>query len=99
MTSVGAIKLIDDNWDDVEEIENVVNCSIYPNPANDFVKLSAFSCQLSAVRIYNTLGMLVEEIEVKANEVEINTSGYKSGVYFVEVQTDNGSVTKKFVKN
>lgn len=99
MTSVGAIKLIDDDWDDVEEIENVVNCSMYPNPANDFVKLSAFSCQLSAVRIYNTLGMLVEEIEVKANEVEINTSGYKSGVYFVEVQTDNGSVTKKFVKN
>lgn len=99
MTSVGAIKLIDDNWDDVEEIENVVNCSIYPNPANDFVKLSAVSCQLSAIKIYNYLGILVEEIEVKANEVEINTSGYKSGVYFVEVQTDNGSVTKKFVKN
>ena len=43
--------------------------------------------------------MLVEEIEVNANEVEINTSGYNSGVYFINIETENGNVTKKFIKN
>ena len=99
MTSVGTIKLIDDNWDDIEEIESTVSCTIYPNPANDFVKISANSIQLSSVRVYSYLGMLVEEIEADSKEVEINISEYKSGVYFVEVHTDNGIVTKKLVKN
>ena len=100
MTSVGTIKVIDENWDDVEEIENVISCSIYPNPAKDFVKVTTVNSQQSTVRVYNCLGMLVEEITVgtrHATSVEINTSGYKSGVYFVEVMTDNGSVTKKMI--
>lgn len=70
---------------------------IYPNPASDFVKLSAISRQSSVVRIYNTLGMLVDEFEMNCDEIEINVSDYKSGVYFVEVSTINGSVIKKFI--
>ena len=72
---------------------------IYPNPAKDFVKLSAIGGQLSAVRIYNCLGMMVEEIEVNANEIEINTSDYSSGIYFIHIQTENGNITKKIIKD
>ena len=70
---------------------------IYPNPARDFVKLSVISRQSSVVRIYNTIGMLVDEFEIYSDEIEINVSDYKSGVYFVEVSTENGSVIKKFI--
>ena len=75
------------------------NIAIYPNPARDFVKLSAISGQLSTVRVYNCLGMLVEEIEVNSSEVEINTSGYNAGIYFINIQTKEGNVTKKIIKN
>ena len=75
------------------------NIAIYPNPARDFVKLSAISSQLSTVRVYNCLGMLVEEIEVNSSEVEINTSGYNAGIYFINIQTKEGNVTKKIIKN
>ena len=75
------------------------NIAIYPNPARDFVKLSANSYQLSTVRVYNCLGMLVEEIEVNSSEVEINTSGYNAGIYFINIQTTEGNVTKKIIKN
>ena len=75
------------------------NIAIYPNPARDFVKLSAISGQLSTVRVYNCLGMLVEEIEVNSSEVEINTSGYNAGIYFINIQTTEGNVTKKIIKN
>ena len=42
--------------------------------------------------------MLVDEFEMNSDEIEINVSDYRSGVYFVEVYTANGSVTKKFIK-
>ena len=72
---------------------------IYPNPARDFVKLSAISCQLSAIRVYNYLGILIEEIEINSDEVEINVSEYNSGIYFISIQTENGNLIKKFIKN
>lgn len=79
----------------IEELDN--DFMIYPNPASDFIKLSASRHQLSAVKVYNYLGILVEEIEVNANEVEINTSNYNAGIYFINIQTENGNVTKKVV--
>ena len=95
-TSVGTIKLIDDDWDGIEETEKVA-FNIYPNPANDFVKLSAVSCQLSAIKVYNCLGMLVEEIEVNANEVEINISDYNTGIYFVNIEGKDFVRTERLV--
>ena len=91
---------------DVVEL-NDEEFEIYPNPARDFVKVSTDNSQQSTVRVYNTLGMLVEEIIAGtrhatsapySDEIEINVSDYRSGVYFVEVYTANGSVTKKFIK-
>ena len=49
------------------------------------------------VFFYNYLGILIEEIEVNSYEIEINTSDYRSGIYFVYVDTENGSFVEKFV--
>ena len=95
-TSVGSAVLVTKGTNVSEITEN--NISVYPNPANDFVKLSAVSGQLSVVKVYNCLGMMVEEIEVNANEVEINISEYNTGIYFINVQTENGNLVKKVVK-
>ena len=94
-TSVGVAMIIvrDTN---VEET-TCENISVYPNPARDFVKVSTVNSQQSTVKVYNTLGMLVEEIEVNSNKVEINISGYNAGIYFVEVETENGNLVKKIV--
>jgi hypothetical protein len=76
--------------------ENTDNdISIYPNPAKDFVKLSAVGIQLSAVKVYNCLGMMIEEIKVNANEAEINILDYKAGVYFINIETENGVIVKQ----
>ena len=98
----------------LEEIEN--DFFIYPNPARDVVKvstvncqqstvnsqLSTVNCQLSVIRVYNYLGILIEEISVgtrHATSVEINVSDYNAGIYFINVQTENGNQIKKFIKN
>lgn len=65
--------------------ENEITFNIYPNPASDFVKLTAVNSQLSKARVYNSLGMLIDEIELDSDEVEINISNYVAGTYFVNV--------------
>ena len=96
-TSVPVVKL-NGSGDGVEETtfaENTFN--IYPNPAKDFVKVSTDNGQHTTVRIYNTLGMLVEEIEMNSGEIEINVSDYKSGIYFINISNEEYNVTKKIV--
>ena len=95
-TSVGSAVLVTKANNVSEITEN--NISIYPNPARDFVRLTAQDSQLTTVKVYNCLGMMVEEIEVSANEVEINISEYNTGIYFFDVMTENGNVVKKVVK-
>ena len=68
---------------------------IYPNPAKDLVKISAISGQSSLVRIYNVMGMTVEEIEMNSDNIEINISDYERGIYFFNI---DGNVVK-VVKN
>ena len=99
MTSIGDLNIIINDW--VNVMENKVkgnDISIYPNPAKDFVKLSAVSSQLSAIKIYNSIGMMVEEMEVNANEVEIDVSKYNTGIYFFNIQTENGNHIQKVLK-
>ena len=75
------------------------NVSVYPNPAKDFIKLSAIGGQSSVVRIYNCIGTIVEEMEIDSEDVEIDISEYNSGIYFININGENGNVIKKFVKN
>ena len=96
MTSVAAIAVIDNDWINVAEKEDV-NVMIYPNPASDVVKVTTVNGQQSTVRIYNILGMLVEEIEINSNETEINVSDYNPGVYFFNIQSEEFNVTKKII--
>lgn len=67
----------------------------YPNPAKDIVKLSAISGQLSVVKIYNMMGMLIEKFEFSSDEVKIDVSDYNSGIYFFNVDGE----TFKIIKN
>ena len=95
-TSVGSAVLVVFDGTNVGEIaEN--NISIYPNPAKDFVKISGDD-RINSVKVYNCLGMMVEEIEVNANEADINISDYNTGIYFFDVMTESGNHIKKVVK-
>ena len=81
----------------VNELKSDNNINIHPNPAKETIKLSAVSCQLSAVKIYNSLGILVEEITVSSNEMEIDVSNYNPGLYFINIECNDKTISKKVV--
>ena len=98
MTSVAAIAVIDNDWTNVAETEDV-NVMIYPNPAKDVVRLSTDNGQQATVRIYNVMGILVGTrlATSETDEIEINVSDYNPGIYFFNIQSEEFNVTKKIV--
>ena len=98
MTSVAAIAIIDNDWTNVAETEDV-NVMIYPNPAKDVVRLSTDNGQQTTVRIYNVMGVLVGTrlATSETDEIEINVSDYNPGVYFFNIQSEEFNVTKKII--
>ena len=77
--------------------ETAINdIKIYPNPAKDVVKVSTVNSQRSTVKVYNYLGILVEEIELDAEEIELDVSDYNPGIYFFNV---NGKTVKVTIEN
>lgn len=81
--------------DPVGEIPSAT--SVFPNPALDYVTITSPQ-ELVSVTIYNTMGQFVYTSSVHGNSHQVKTSGYESGLYFVNIQTEKGSETKKFMK-
>ena len=77
------------------------NFSMYPNPANGIVTLSAKNnTAINSVQITDLNGRIVKNSNTNGiSEAQINISDLNTGMYFVTVKTDAGSGTKKKKKN
>jgi hypothetical protein len=81
---------------DVMENETASNLNIYPNPVKDVVRVSGED--INSISVYNSLGVLVEKIEVRSNNTEINMNDYNTGIYFIQVESNENVVSRKVVK-
>lgn len=75
--------------------------AVYPNPSNSFVTITNNdSILLSNVSFTDLNGRTVKNQDFTGvSSAEINVSDLTTGIYFMNVNTDQGMVTKKFVKN
>ena len=68
---------------------------IYPNPVSETLRIeSSEEMVIQTITVYSILG----ETVLETFEESIDFSSISSGVYFVEVETDRGSVVKRIVK-
>jgi hypothetical protein len=72
--------------------------TIYPNPANDVVNVQCTMSNVQEVEVIDVYGKVINTIHVTDNPTRINVSGLANGMYFVRVTTEEGTVTKQFVK-
>lgn len=72
------------------------NVVIYPNPAdNELFVLSGL--QVKQLVIYSATGTVVMNQQTSATTV--NVSGLAAGIYFIDIETDNGITRHRFIKN
>jgi hypothetical protein len=93
----------------IEPIETDV-VKIYPNPTSGelFIEMSDMRCKTCDIEIFDVMGRnvganpCVRPNGIGQSEIgksEINISHLPSGIYFVRIQTENGTITRKVVKN
>ena len=70
-----------------------------PNPFTSTTTLTFSEAPKNAsLKVINILGEVVFQSEIKNLKSEINLSNQPSGMYFVNVQTDKGMVSRKVIK-
>jgi uncharacterized repeat protein (TIGR03803 family) len=79
-----------------------IEAAIYPNPVHDktYITLSAPAEEVT-VRIVDVNGKLISTNTYHAsgkNRIEINAAQLSRGIYFAQVQTAEGNVSLKFIK-
>lgn len=67
---------------------------VYPNPATEVINLVS-PVVFNEVRLLNELGKVVYTNTYKGVNLKILTAGLKSGMYIMQIVTDNGIVSKK----
>lgn len=69
--------------------------SIWPNPTKEILNINCLNnTTISSIKIYNLQGKLIQEDKNNT----INVGNLSKGLYFVKVITEEGEVTKKFIK-
>ena len=78
-------------------LENSV--TLYPNPAKEYIDVRIDGdVNVTGMEVYDVYGKLINTVNVIDNMTRINVSALADGMYFVRVTTDQGMVTKRFVK-
>lgn len=72
---------------------------VYPNPVKDKFSVHFNGRNtIKALSIYDQVGTIIEDREnVDMQSIDINTSAYADGIYYVKVVTTMGVITKKVV--
>jgi len=84
MDSAGVIQLSEASVTGIYNHEAIKTINVYPNPARNYITISAEMGTATEVRIYNTVGQEVLWIE-KYNGERIYLAGLKTGLYYAVV--------------
>ncbi|PSG90190.1 T9SS type A sorting domain-containing protein [Aurantibacter aestuarii] len=79
---------------------SVDSFSIYPNPSNGLFHIKTSKSMRFNYAIYDVTGKLVlkeNEVATKNNKYTINLSNYAQGLYFLNMTSENTTITKKLM--
>lgn len=80
----------------ITESNEVGWMKLFPNPSFD--KLEIETPQLSSLEIIDLHYQIIISVSTTTTKTIIDLSNFKRGVYLIRVKTDNGILTKKFIK-
>ncbi|MCT8338687.1 choice-of-anchor B family protein [Flavobacteriaceae bacterium TK19130] len=79
--------------------DSVSFITIYPNPTENTLTIASPATYIRNISVFDIMGRRINEtLEGDVNQHSIDVSNLETAIYFVEIKTDSGSVTKKMVK-
>jgi len=80
-----------------DEINSGNKIAVYPNPVTDWLTIKNISPKTKIV-ITNILGETVSRTVANSSTETLDISGLPAGVYWVAVETKDGTITRKLIK-
>ena len=78
-------------------LENI-DISFFPNPTKSELNISTFII-INTIQIINTTGKIfVTKNNINASNTVLDLNTLPAGIYFIQLQTNEGTVTKKIIK-
>ncbi|MBT8276504.1 MAG: T9SS type A sorting domain-containing protein, partial [Bacteroidia bacterium] len=72
---------------------------VYPNPTSGQLNIVSPTIGIEMITVYDLRGRKVEEVSLNGEQsYQVDMSAMDAALYFVTIQTENGSVTKRIVK-
>ena len=100
--TVDTVMTVDKTWGLLSGIGNQyveATFSMYPNPTENILNVEQID-GANLIEVYNVVGARVLTIDnITTGNVQISTSKLNTGVYFLNVHSQNGVQTAKFLKN
>ena len=85
--------------DAIEDITLAQSINLMPNPADNYIELRInSSVNVKEAVIYNAFGQMIQTVVLTDNHARIDLSNMASGMYFVRINGNNVTATKKFIK-
>ena len=81
----------------VEDFETAETVKMYPNPANGN-EVTIISNVDIVAEVYDILGKKVTVQKLSSNQKTLNISSLSKGIYLVKLNSTEGSITKKLVR-
>jgi len=83
----------------IAETEKTNILKVYPNPANNFINIKSDFNANYTIRILNMQGAIVKQIKFNSNSIQrINIEDLNSGIYLIQIESDEEILQKKFIK-
>ena len=101
-TNNGGLVRVDESLiisvNDIQKEISPVN--LFPNPATSELRITDYELQILNAEIFDAPGQRVvsEQPAVYSRQLNINISSLPAGIYFLRITSEQGTLTKKFVK-
>ena len=83
----------------LENIDESLSFECFPNPVNGLLTLNLGQANhAESVRIYDAKGVLIQQLNVEAQQIQISTESWVDGIYFVQLNQGDKYYVKKIVK-
>ncbi len=73
--------------------------TIFPNPAKNIINISNNNENIEYITLCDLQGRILQTEKVNKTNTQLDISNYQSGTYLIMITDDNGTTTKKLLKN
>ena len=81
----------------VDDFKNELQIICYPNPVSNILKIKTpLSDKINGIKVYDAFGKLIMKEEIHFEQLDL--SNLNEGVFFLIIETDNSSFTRKIIK-